>query len=124
MAAASLRVVVVLSAPMPAQSQLAHRGNYHSAEARSCAEYVETKYNRTARDRADWRRDSERLVEITFYSVAQVPHLFRGNKFVSMGVYEYYYRGNALVGSRMIRDASYCVLDRFNRVVGLEQETR
>jgi len=108
----------------PALAQRLHRGNWDTPEARSCAKYVEAKYNRMFRDPRDASRDSERVVQITFYSVAQVPSLFGGHKHVSMAVREDVFEGDDVVETHRIRSASYCVLDDNNRVIGLEAEMR
>jgi hypothetical protein len=105
-------------------AQGGHRGNWNTPEARSCAAAVEAKYNRRVLDRYDSQRDSERAVEITFYSVARVPHLFGGHKHVSMAVSEYIFEGDELIDSRKVRRASYCVLDDNNRVLSLEYDMR
>ncbi|HEY8382563.1 MAG TPA: hypothetical protein VIL09_10475 [Microvirga sp.] len=85
---------------------------------------MEQRYNRVRRDTDDWRADTERVVEITFFSVAQVPQLFGGNKYVSMAVKEHFYQGDQIVETRPVRAASYCVLDSADRVIGLEREMR
>lgn len=111
-------------AASPALAQAKHRGNWRTPEARSCAEYVEDKFNRRVLDRYDSRKDSERVVEITFHGVAQLPHLFGGNKHVSMEVLEFILEGDEVIDSRRIQNASYCVLDERNRVLSLEREMR
>jgi hypothetical protein len=116
--------VLACMLPMPASAQRMHRGNWNTPEAKSCADFVEAKYNRRVVDRYDARKDSERAVEITFYNVAQVPQLFGGHKFVSMSVTEYAIEGDIVHDSRTVRNASYCVLDAHNRVIGLEYEMR
>jgi hypothetical protein len=108
----------------PASAQGMHKGNWRTPEARSCAEYVEAKYNRRFVDKQEARKDTERSVEITFHSVAQVPQLFGGRKFVSMEVMEYASEGDVIYDSRKLHNASYCVLDNNNRVLGLEREMR
>jgi len=114
----------LLSIQPGAFAQGLHRGNANTPEARSCAEYIERRYNRQYIDKKDWRDDVERSVQITFYSVAQVPHLFGGNKFVSLNVREFEIRGDDYTDDRPIRSASYCILDRYNRVIGLSREMR
>lgn len=116
--------VLVCVLQTPAAAQRMHRGNWNTPEAKSCADFVEAKYNRRVVDRHDSRKDTERAVEITFYSVAQVPQLFGGHKFVSMSVTEYSIEGDVVYDSRTVRNASYCVLDAGNRVLGLEYEMR
>lgn len=108
----------------PAAAGVMHKGNANTPEARSCAQFVEQRYNRVRRDTDDWRADTERFVEITFFSVAQVPQLFGGNKYVSMAVREHFYQGDQIVETRPVRTASYCVLDPLDRVIGLEREMR
>lgn len=117
-------VGVLLGPHSAALGQGRHLGNAHSPEARSCAGYIEARYNRRSVDPKDWRDDVERSVQITFYSVAQVPHLFGGNKFVSLSVREFLVEGEAIADDRLLRNASYCVLDRSNRVIGLSREMR
>ena len=115
--------IVVLSGSS-ASAQRLHRGNWNTLEARSCAKYIEEKYNRRDRHRRDSSMDSERVVQITFYGVARVPHLFGGHKHVSLAVEEAVIEGDALVEIRKIRSAAYCVLDDDNRVMGLEAGMR
>jgi hypothetical protein len=117
-------VSLLLTTHEVAHAQLAHRGNSNSPEARSCADYIEQKYNRRIIDAENWRDDAERSVQITFYSVAQVPHLFGGNKFVSLGVSEFLFEGHEFANKRPLRNAAYCVLDSRNRVIGLTREMR
>jgi hypothetical protein len=120
-AACGLAAATAASAAF-AQGQ--HRGNWNTPEARSCAAYVEAKYNRRVLDRYDSQNDSERMVEITFYGVARVPQLFDGHKHVSMSVSEFILEGDELIDSRRVRRAQYCVLDDNNRVLGLEYQMR
>ena len=122
--AAAGSVGLLLGLHSAALGQGLHRGNANSPEARSCASYIEARYNRRHVDPKDWRDDIERSVQITFYSVAQVPHLFGGNKFVSLSVREFLVEGEAIADDRLLRNASYCVLDRSNRVIGLSREMR
>ena len=58
------------------------------------------------------------------HSIAQVPHLFGGNKFVSLGISELLFEGHELTDKRGLRNAAYCVLDSRNRVIGLTSEMR
>jgi hypothetical protein len=116
-------VLAALGLASPAAAQMPHRGNAHSLEAKSCAQYIENRYNRRYVDRKDWRDDVERSVQITFYSVAQVPHLFKGNKFVSLKVEEFTFEGEKFAEERPLSPA-YCILDSSNRVIGLEREMR
>jgi hypothetical protein len=113
-----------LATSSSALAQRLHRGNWDTPEARSCAQYVESKYNRMFRDPRDASQDSERAIQITFYSVARVPNLFGGHKHVSMAVREDTFEGEEVVETRRIRNASYCVLDDNNRVIALEAEMR
>ncbi len=124
MLAAAGSVAFMLGLNSAALGQGLHVGNANSPEARSCASYIEARYNRRSIDQKDWRDDVERSVQITFYSVAQVPHLFGGNKFVSLSVREFLVEGEEIADDRLLRNASYCILDRSNRVIGLSREMR
>jgi hypothetical protein len=115
---------IVILANSPVHAQRLHRGNWNTLEAISCAKYIEEKYNRRDRDRRDASMDSERVVQITFYGVAHVPHLFGGHKHVSLAVEEAVIEGDVLVEIHKIRSAAYCVLDDNNRVIGLEAGMR
>lgn len=122
--AAAGSVSLLLGLHSAALGQGLHLGNANSPEARSCASYIEARYNRRHVDEKDWRDDIERSVQITFYSVAQVPHLFGGNKFVSLSVREFLLEGQEVADDRLLRNASYCILDGNNRVIGLSREMR